>query len=110
MWLVALDEMKLQDEGFLLGLGDVTLDVIYLRYEGLRLGGELIRAGKIRPHAAVQVDRLADVYNDTAGVMHDIDAGTFGHLLYFFFQFNHICHSDNIYRRHHKFTGNISTV
>lgn len=82
-----LDEFFFEDEGFLLCLDGVKVEVGYGgdQCAGLRLGGLFARGGKVASQAFFQILRLADIDDSSQGVFHNVDAGLVWRLAPFFF-------------------------
>ena len=75
---VLLDEVELQDKGFLLGAGDEVVYVRDARHHPLCLGRVLGSGLEIGADTAGQVHGLAHVHDGLAGVLHEVDAGLVG--------------------------------
>jgi len=73
--LVALDEIRFEQQRFQLGVGDDPLEIGNLGDEALRLGRVIAGGVKVRSDAVAQIDGFADVDDLAARVEVLIDAG-----------------------------------
>ena len=69
-----LDEIVFEDQGLLLGLGQDAVKVVNPFQQQTDEGSSIVGFSEVGPHPAAQVDRLADVQDPAAGVLHDVDS------------------------------------
>jgi hypothetical protein len=72
---VALDEVRLQDEGFFFGAGEDDFDVGDPAHQRIDLGIGMRRRFEIGRQAFAQAAGLADIKDPTVDSLHQVDTG-----------------------------------